>query len=56
MFLYISKVDDYKNHRSKPYQEAMGGVGVHRTLRPKAVHAETKPDMFIYFSELLISF
>lgn len=42
-YLHISKVNDYENHRSKPYQETTGGVGVHRALRPQAVHAETKP-------------
>lgn len=33
-FLYIGKVHDYENHRSNPYQETTGGVGVHRALRP----------------------
>lgn len=40
-FLYIGKVEDYENHRSNPYQETTGGVGVHRALRPQAVNAET---------------
>ncbi len=42
-FLQSSKVYNYENYRSKPYQETTGGVGVHRALRPQAVHAETKP-------------
>ena len=42
-FLHISKVTNYENHRSKPYQETAGGTGVRRTLRPQAVHAETLP-------------
>lgn len=46
-FLHNSKVDNYENHRSKPYQETTGGVGVHRALRPKAVYAETKPDNIV---------
>lgn len=46
-YLHISKVNDYENHRSKPYQETTGGVGVHRALRPQAVHAETKPDNIV---------
>lgn len=46
-FLYIGKVDNYENHRSKPYQETTGGVGVHRALRPQAVYAETKPDNIV---------
>lgn len=46
-FLHISKVDNYENHRSKPYQETTGGVGVHGALRPKAVYAETKPDNIV---------
>ena len=46
-FLHSSKVDDYENHRSNPYQETTSGVGVHRALRPQAVHAETKPDNIV---------
>lgn len=46
-FLHISKVNDYENHRSKPYQETTGGVGVHRALRPQAVHAETEQDNIV---------
>lgn len=46
-FLHSSKVYDYENHRSKPYQETMSGVGVHRTLRPQAVHAEKEPDNIV---------
>ena len=33
-FLHSSKVYDYENHRSRPYQETTGEVGVHRALRP----------------------
>lgn len=47
LFLHSSKVYNYENHRSKPYQETTGGVGVHRALRPQAVHAETKPDNIV---------
>ena len=43
-FLHSSKADNYENHRSKPYQETTCGVGIHRALRPQAVHAETKLD------------
>lgn len=46
-FLHSSKVDGYENHRSKPYQETTGGVGVYRALRPQAFHAETKPDNIV---------
>lgn len=46
-FLHSSKVNDYENHRSKPYQETTCGVGVHRALRPQAVHAETMPDNIV---------
>ena len=46
-FLHICKVYNYENHRSKPYQETTGGVGVHSALRPQAVHAETKPDNIV---------
>jgi len=49
-FLHGSKVDDYENHRSNPYQETTSGVGVHRALRPQAVHAETKPDNIVQSS------
>ena len=46
-FLHSSKADNYENHRSKPYQETTCGVGIHRALRPQAVHAETKPDNIV---------
>lgn len=46
-FLRIGKIYNYENHRSKPYQETTCGVGVHRALRPQAVHAETKPDNIV---------
>lgn len=46
-FLHIGKVDNYENHRSKPYQEATSGVGVHSVLRPQTVYAETKPDNIV---------
>lgn len=46
-FLYIGRVDDYENHRSNLYQEITGGVGVHRALRPQAVHAETQPNNIV---------
>lgn len=46
-FLHMSKENIYENHRSKPYQETTGGVGVYRTLRPQTVHAYTKPDNIV---------
>lgn len=41
--LHRSKVDNYENHRSKPYKETACGVGVRIALRPQALHAETQP-------------
>lgn len=46
-FLRSRTVYNYENHRSKPYQETTGGVGVYRALRPQVVHAETKPDNIV---------
>ena len=39
----IKEKYNYENHRGKTYQETTCGVGVHRALRPQAVHAETEP-------------
>lgn len=47
LFLHIGMADNYENHRSKPYQETTGRVGVHGALRPQAVHAETEPDNIV---------
>lgn len=42
-FLHEIKVRyNYENHRSKPYQETTGRVGVHIALRPQTVHAKTE--------------
>lgn len=46
-FLHISEVNNYENHRSKPYKEAESGIGVHRTLRFQAVYAKTRQIDFI---------
>lgn len=41
--LHRSKVDNYENHRSKPYKETASGVGVCIALRPQSLYAETLP-------------
>lgn len=42
-FLHDDKVENYENHRSKPYQKTAGGVGVRSALRPQTLHAQTLP-------------
>ena len=42
-FLRRSKIDNYSNHRSNPYEETMCGVRVCITLRPQTLYVETLP-------------
>ncbi len=46
-YLHSCKVNDYENHRSKPYKETKSGVGVHIALRPTLLYANQEPDNII---------
>lgn len=46
-FLHRYKVNDYENHRSKPYKETESGVRVYRTLRLTPVYAETEQNSVV---------